>query len=87
MSLIDKAKQHLQSAAGVAQNAAEAALEAGQTLSAQAQSQLALAQAANRAGAQNPRTGKGNLRVASNGNDDGQQSGAARRANAVFSAR
>ena len=42
MSLIDKAKQHLQSAAGVAQNAAEAALEAGQTLSAQAQSQLAL---------------------------------------------
>lgn len=42
MSLIDKAKQHLQSAAGVAQNAAEAALEAGQTLGAQAQSQLAL---------------------------------------------
>ncbi len=42
MSLIDKAKHHLQSAAGVAQNAAEAALEAGQTLSAQAQSQLAL---------------------------------------------
>lgn len=42
MSLIDKAKQHLQSAAGVAQHAAETALEAGQTLSAQAQTQVNL---------------------------------------------
>lgn len=42
MSLIDKAKQHFQSAAGAAHNAAGAALEAGQSLSAQAQSQVAL---------------------------------------------
>jgi hypothetical protein len=42
MSLFDKAKQHIQTAADAAQHAAGTALEAGHALSAQAQSQVAL---------------------------------------------